>query len=260
MKQLKVLSLTLSLLVSNFIYSMEGGGASAPETFQNGSLVMLHSLNATRFNEQTATVIRREETGRYIVQLDSDQSKKKIKPENLRSLTSSEADRHRKAKFGQQILTGFESMLESMFDSSAMAKVAESFASNLGGELGGQARNNIGESEEFKANMENAKALVRSAFRDGKKKIFEGLFRQQFPSGVVPSDRKGMSSCKVEQFLSSCTAVDASEEKTNCTICLDELESTGSKLPCGHKFHKNCIGQWLQRASTCPLCRTVFRK
>jgi E3 ubiquitin-protein ligase BIG BROTHER-like protein len=37
----------------------------------------------------------------------------------------------------------------------------------------------------------------------------------------------------------------------------DEL----STLPCLHRFHPNCIGQWLLRGqSACPLCRTSVRR
>ncbi|KAJ6127566.1 hypothetical protein N7523_003178 [Penicillium sp. IBT 18751x] len=26
-------------------------------------------------------------------------------------------------------------------------------------------------------------------------------------------------------------------------------------LPCGHQYHMKCIADWLQRASSCPVCR-----
>jgi hypothetical protein len=48
-----------------------------------------------------------------------------------------------------------------------------------------------------------------------------------------------------------------------CTICLgDEKECEHSLspnviycIPCGHKFHVDCIGPWMLIRDTCPLCR-----
>lgn len=45
-----------------------------------------------------------------------------------------------------------------------------------------------------------------------------------------------------------------SEENIECTIC---LESEGTLVPttCGHKFHTNCLIEWLSTHDTCPVCR-----
>lgn len=45
-----------------------------------------------------------------------------------------------------------------------------------------------------------------------------------------------------------------SEENIECTICLD---SEGTLVPttCGHKFHTNCLLEWLSTHDTCPVCR-----
>ena len=45
-----------------------------------------------------------------------------------------------------------------------------------------------------------------------------------------------------------------SEENIECTIC---LESEGTLVPttCGHKFHTNCLMEWLSTHDTCPVCR-----
>lgn len=41
-----------------------------------------------------------------------------------------------------------------------------------------------------------------------------------------------------------------------CTICTDAIASArATTLVCGHIFHQACIGKWLERANTCPLCR-----
>ncbi len=52
------------------------------------------------------------------------------------------------------------------------------------------------------------------------------------------------------------------ENKTNCSICLEELnvlEKTSlAVLPCGHVFHAQCCKQL--KTKSCPLCRTSFRE
>ena len=44
----------------------------------------------------------------------------------------------------------------------------------------------------------------------------------------------------------------------SCSICLNSIRKTRStiELPCGHLYHKICIGSWEERGNdTCPLCR-----
>lgn len=45
---------------------------------------------------------------------------------------------------------------------------------------------------------------------------------------------------------------------SSCPVCLEVFgpESVIKKTPCGHVFHKDCLGGWLQVARSCPLCRT----
>lgn len=48
----------------------------------------------------------------------------------------------------------------------------------------------------------------------------------------------------------------------SCAICLEDIIAAPSRdrqkekrLLCGHLFHETCIGEWLERSDTCPLCR-----
>lgn len=42
-----------------------------------------------------------------------------------------------------------------------------------------------------------------------------------------------------------------------CNICKDDfLENEIIKMiPCTHRYHKECIEEWLRRNSVCPMCR-----
>lgn len=42
----------------------------------------------------------------------------------------------------------------------------------------------------------------------------------------------------------------------SCNICLDTSFQPWVQLSCAHKFHQSCITTWLQRALTCPICRS----
>jgi hypothetical protein len=46
------------------------------------------------------------------------------------------------------------------------------------------------------------------------------------------------------------------KENTECTICFRLLYDV-MMLPCCHSFHLKCIGKWLDKNNTCPLCREV---
>ncbi|KAG8071088.1 hypothetical protein GUJ93_ZPchr0006g42207 [Zizania palustris] len=53
------------------------------------------------------------------------------------------------------------------------------------------------------------------------------------------------------------------EEDVECAVCLAELEDGEEArfLPrCGHGFHVDCVDQWLDSHSTCPLCRLTVVK
>lgn len=47
-----------------------------------------------------------------------------------------------------------------------------------------------------------------------------------------------------------------------CSICLSRLGQNDetSVLKCGHQYHATCIYRWLDRANTCPMCRTSVRE
>ena len=42
-----------------------------------------------------------------------------------------------------------------------------------------------------------------------------------------------------------------------CSICLERYDKNDKimNLKCNHKFHKDCLNEWLQNNNTCPQCR-----
>merc|ERR1712217_390067 len=53
---------------------------------------------------------------------------------------------------------------------------------------------------------------------------------------------------------------DAEKEPPECSVCQQRFCGDGTvikRTPCGHFFHKECLGTWLSSyAKSCPLCRS----
>ena len=59
------------------------------------------------------------------------------------------------------------------------------------------------------------------------------------------------------QSLPSQAWEDGGGGEPSCAICTNAFV-TGervTRLPCSHTFHRECISSWLERASSCPICR-----
>lgn len=54
-----------------------------------------------------------------------------------------------------------------------------------------------------------------------------------------------------------CESGSDGKEPPECAICMVAYEDGESikKTPCGHFFHEECLGKWLENAKSCPLCR-----
>ncbi|CAF2119263.1 unnamed protein product [Rotaria magnacalcarata] len=59
-----------------------------------------------------------------------------------------------------------------------------------------------------------------------------------------------------------CPLPNANPEENICSICMDNYEQnqTLRRLPCLHRYHKDCIDNWLKTSNLCPICRTASLK
>jgi len=49
------------------------------------------------------------------------------------------------------------------------------------------------------------------------------------------------------------------EGKEECVICLDSVETEWRDLECHHRYHKQCIENWMIVRATCPLCMKTIK-
>ncbi|KAF0687085.1 Aste57867_21166 [Aphanomyces stellatus] len=87
------------------------------------------------------------------------------------------------------------------------------------------------------------------------------LFRQLVKTAIAPAMRQVLPMALVESStVTSFVGMDAT-----CSICWEpwygDDDSDGMRrtcqLPCNHRFHEDCLGSWLARHATCPLCRAA---
>ena len=49
------------------------------------------------------------------------------------------------------------------------------------------------------------------------------------------------------------------EQQEECVICLDDVETEWRDLECHHRYHKQCIENWIVVRATCPLCMKTIK-
>jgi hypothetical protein len=43
--------------------------------------------------------------------------------------------------------------------------------------------------------------------------------------------------------------------KLECPICLDKNDKEWVTTKCNHRFHRDCLNEWVKISNTCPICR-----
>lgn len=92
---------------------------------------------------------------------------------------------------------------------------------------------------------------------------------------ISSSDYLNFIDLNSTEYLVNMFSEEANLHKTHnyqetCSICLDSLDliidnsETKSNKPrqlgCSHCFHSHCIGDWLKKKRTCPICRKPCKK
>ena len=49
------------------------------------------------------------------------------------------------------------------------------------------------------------------------------------------------------------------KQQEECVICLDDVEIEWRELECHHRYHKQCIENWIVVRATCPLCMKYIK-
>ncbi|KAL6870682.1 hypothetical protein ACP4OV_014530 [Aristida adscensionis] len=93
------------------------------------------------------------------------------------------------------------------------------------------------------------RASTVTPFVDGEAAYPRGGF------GGVPASAAAVASLERQEFR----AGDGGRGIVGCVICVEDFEDGEevSVMPCSstHRFHGDCIAQWLGRSNVCPLCR-----
>ena len=80
-----------------------------------------------------------------------------------------------------------------------------------------------------------------------------------------PADRTDVGQVPLEkaELLAAVRAARGGETGESCSICMDTYEEGDAYrvLPCGHRFHIECVDKWLRSTSLCcPLCNHDARE
>lgn len=94
--------------------------------------------------------------------------------------------------------------------------------------------------------------LRSSAAKKIQKRFKSRKTRRSKASRKIQTRYRGFKTRKVMKRVKSNMLVD-----NDCSICLEPLtENVATALPCGHRFHKDCIVNWLSRSQgKCPNCK-----
>jgi Ring finger domain len=87
--------------------------------------------------------------------------------------------------------------------------------------------------------------------------------------GESDSEKENLDAAEIEKYLPLvdtshfCEATDEVQEIDQCMICLEKHlkgQEVRLILLCGHKFHSNCLLEWINLKYSCPNCKQDFSR
>jgi len=103
----------------------------------------------------------------------------------------------------------------------------------------------------------SAAKKIQKHFRSKKRKIQIQRQRSSATRKIQLRARAKIQGNKARTLIARVR--DSKATDNNCSICLEPMSNNvATALPCGHRFHKHCIVNWLSRSQgKCSLCRSV---
>ncbi len=91
------------------------------------------------------------------------------------------------------------------------------------------------------------------------KKAYEALYEEEERTASVRTFH-------LERLCTSCILLEDDEvvdlcspkHDQDCSICFGALSESAARTRCGHVFHAQCLKQWMQQATSCPICRSAL--
>ena len=113
--------------------------------------------------------------------------------------------------------------------------------------------------------------LLRNVFVE-ENKIREGIDTFLDENGMISRENipiiveRILRNSTIEHISAEETIIDSldvisedSEDQNVCSICIDILEDEVEVMDCTHKYHKECIEEWMMQNPVCPECRAYIK-
>ncbi|CAH8387825.1 unnamed protein product [Eruca vesicaria subsp. sativa] len=76
-----------------------------------------------------------------------------------------------------------------------------------------------------------------------------------------PTPSRGASREVLQRLADQQRVLEVKKNEIHCSICIEDLSKNHQKIiempKCLHRFHQDCLFEWLGRQNSCPLCRSV---